>query len=52
MFFFPGAAQLAPPNYPLRYPKYHLMETIRPLVEVHWGVYEQLSIFSKESGQL
>ena len=28
----------APPNYPLRYPKYHLIETIRPLVvEVHGG---------------
>ena len=28
----------APPNYPLRDPKYHLIETIRPLIEVHWGV--------------
>ena len=27
-----------PPNYPLRHPKYHLIETIRPLIEVHWGV--------------
>ena len=27
----------APPNYPLRYPKYHLIETMRPLIEVHWG---------------
>ena len=26
----------APPNYPLRYPKYQLMETIRPGIEVHW----------------
>ena len=29
---------LSPPNYPLRHPKYHLTETIRPLMEVHWGV--------------
>ena len=28
----------APPNFPLRDPKYHLIETIRPLIEVHWGV--------------
>ena len=28
----------APPNYPLRHPKYHAIETIRPLIEVHWGV--------------
>ena len=28
----------APPNYLLRNPKYHLTETIRPLIEVHWGV--------------
>ena len=27
----------APPNHPLRYPKYHLIETKRPLTEVHWG---------------
>ena len=27
----------APPNYPLRYPKCHLIETRRPLIEVHWG---------------
>ena len=26
-----------PPNYPLRDPIYHLIETIRPLIEVHWG---------------
>ena len=27
------------PNYPfLRDSKYHLIETIRPLIEVHWGV--------------
>ena len=25
------------PNYALRDPKYHLIETIRPLIEVHWG---------------
>ena len=28
----------APPNYPLRNPKYHLIETIRPLTKVNWGV--------------
>ena len=28
----------ASPNYPLRHPKYHLVETIRPLVEVRLGV--------------
>ena len=28
----------AAPNYPLRDPKYHLIETIRPLIELHWGV--------------
>ena len=28
----------APPNYPLRDLKYHSMETIRRLIEVHWGV--------------
>ena len=28
----------APPNCPLRDPKYHLIETIRPLIELHWGV--------------
>ena len=27
----------APPNYPLRHPKYHIIETIAPLIEVHWG---------------
>ena len=32
----------APPNYPLRQPKYHLMETIRPLIEVHWGGLRRL----------
>ena len=26
----------APPNYPLRRPKYHLIDTIRPLIEVRW----------------
>ena len=26
------------PNCPLRKAKYHLIETIRPLIEVHWGV--------------
>ena len=28
----------APPKYSLRNPKYHLTETVRPLIEVHWGV--------------
>ena len=28
----------APPNNPLRYPTYHLKETIRPLIELHWVV--------------
>ena len=28
----------ATPHYPLRHPKYHLIETTRPLIEVHWGV--------------
>ena len=27
----------APPNYPLKDPKYHLLETIRPLMEVYLG---------------
>ena len=31
----------APPNYPLRGPKYHLIDTIRPLIEIHWGVLAQ-----------
>ena len=29
---------LASPNYPLRHPKYHLMETTRLLIELPWGV--------------
>ena len=28
----------AHPNCPLRNPKYHRIDPIRPLVEVHWGV--------------
>ena len=27
----------APPNYPLSNPRYHLFETLRPLIEPHWG---------------
>ena len=27
----------ARPNYPVRHPKYHLMKTRRPLMEVYWG---------------
>ena len=30
--------QHPPPNYPSRYPKYHLIETIGPLIEVGWGI--------------
>ena len=32
----PGHAD-ARPNCSSRNPKYHLIETIRPLTEVHWG---------------
>ena len=32
--------QHLPTNYSLRYPKYHLIETINPVMEVHWGVME------------
>ena len=28
----------APPNHPLRYPTYHIIETIWPLIAAHWGV--------------
>ena len=28
----------APPNYPFRHPNYHLMETMRPFIDVPWGV--------------
>ena len=38
----------APPKYTLRYPKYHLLETIRPLIEVHWGV-QVMAIFCGEA---
>ena len=34
-----------PPNYPLRDPKYHLIETIRPLIEVHWGVLVYIDVY-------
>ena len=35
---------LAPPTiYPLRHPKYHLTETIRPSIEVHWDLHHQWS---------
>ena len=27
-----------PPQYPSRYPNYHLIQTIRSLIEVYWGV--------------
>ena len=32
----------APPNYPLRHPRYHLIEIIRPLIEVPWGLISTL----------
>ena len=32
--------QAAAPNYPLRQSKHHLIETIRPSMEVHWGLLE------------
>ena len=35
----------APPNYPLRYPKCNLIETIRPSTEVHWGVGRDFVVF-------
>ena len=41
----------APPNYPLRDPKYHLIETIRPPIEVHWGVLVMLLYNSKAEAQ-
>ena len=28
------------PNDPLRHPKYRLRETMRPLIELHWGMLE------------
>ena len=28
---------MSPPDYSLRQPQYHIIETIRPLIEVHWG---------------
>ena len=37
-----GTFFAAPSNYPLRDPKYHLVETIRPLMELHWGVFKLL----------
>ena len=42
----------APPNYPLRHLKYHLMQTIRPLIGVHWRVYLkwQSHIYWRSSG--
>ena len=32
--------QPAPPNNPFRDPKYHVIDTIRPLLEVYWGLPE------------
>ena len=28
----------APPKYPLGHHKYHLIETVRPIIQVYWGV--------------
>ena len=44
----------APPNYPLRDPKYDLIDHIRPLIEVHWGVLVQsfVGILSKRATRL
>ena len=39
-----GGSDPAPPNYPLRYPIHQPVETIRPLIEVHWGVEDGRSI--------
>ena len=33
-----------PPNYPVRYPTYHLIESIRPFMEVPWRVLDDRSI--------
>ena len=38
IFYLLQDADTAPPNHPLRYPIYQLIETIRPLIEVHWGI--------------
>ena len=38
----------APPNYPLRHPKYDLTEAIRLLIEVHWGVFENMARLKKQ----
>ena len=35
-----GYGLAAPPNYPLRHPNYHLIETIRPLIELQWGDFK------------
>ena len=42
----------APPNYPLRDPKYHLIETIRPLIEVHRGsrFYDFIKLYGVSLG--
>ena len=38
MFRIRDFSQTAPPNYPLRCPKYHPIETIRPLIEIQSAV--------------
>ena len=41
-----GALLPAPPNCPLRHPNYHLAETIRPSIEVHWGLFKGARLWS------
>ena len=40
----------APPNFPLRHPKYHLLETMLPLIAVHSVVLEVEGQTSGTSG--
>ena len=35
-----------PPPGPLRHPKYHLIETIRPLIVVHSGVWDGIAVYT------
>ena len=39
-----SAANQHPPTTFLRDPKYHLIEAIRLLTEVHWGVLEGIAV--------
>ena len=38
----------ARPNYSLGDPQYHPIKTIRPLIEVHWGVYLHAGSYNKD----